>query len=267
MTRIKRTAGLIGALALVVAVSVVGLALADGATQGSVTQTLDATVSPSKKLPKKDTKKVDPKGVKLNVAVGIRDSSGLKPPPATQVDIDLSKDLTFTTKGLSQCDQNAIATSPTAAAKSTCKKAIVGEGSASATCSGNTNPPDIPDVTVTAFNGKQQGKNPVLLLHTYASLGGTDQIQILPGVLVKSSGDFGKTLKVTVPPLAGGACSIIDFETTVGTTFKSKGETFNYVGATCGNGEMKFGSEFTYVANSQGVNTLAPKDTVACTSK
>lgn len=268
--RTKRTAGLIGALALTAAVSAGGYAVADVATTNGVAQSLEVEVSPSKKLPKKATKKVDPKAVDLQVAVGVRDNNtpAQKPPPADNVDIKLGKDLTFTTKGLAECAQTSIATANTDTARQTCKKAIVGEGSATATCSANTNPPDIPDVTVTAFNGEPKGKNPVLLLHTFADLGGVQQTQILPGVLVKGSGDFGKVLEVSVPPLAGGACSIVDFETTVGTEFKVKGEKFNYVGATCGDGEMEFGSNFTYVQpNTQGVTSLDPSDVVPCTSK
>jgi hypothetical protein len=266
--RNMRKTGLIGALALAMAVAVAGIAGADGATQGSVTQTLEASVTPNK-LPKKVKKGDKPKGVSLNVAVGIRDNAAQKPPASETTDILIPKDIIINTKGLKTCDPNAIATANTAQAKATCGKAEVGEGSASATCSPNQNPPDIPGVVVTAFNGTKQNGNPVLLLHTVANLGGTEQIQILPGELQKGPAPYRYRLHVVVPPLAGGACSIVDFETTVGGfKFKTKNGKVNYAEGTCKNGSsMQFGSQFNYASNPQGVSSLAPTDTVPCTAK
>jgi hypothetical protein len=266
--RSKRTLGVISTLALAVAVSVAGVATAGSDTENGVTQSMEATVKPNKKLPKKKTKNTKPKGVDMNVSVGITAPPGQKPPGAEQVDIDFDKDLFFTTKGLATCDENAIAQANTEAARQACKKAQVGIGSAAATCSGNPTP-DIPDVTVTAFNGKPKGKTPVLLLHTYTLLGGTDTITILPGKLINASGkDFGKRLRVDVPPLAGGACSIVDFETTVGKRFKSKGKKFDYVGAVCSHKEWHFDSEFRFVQpNEFGVSSLSPTHEQKCKAK
>ena len=115
-------------------------------------------MSPSKKLPKKAKKKTKPKGVGATIDVGIREATNQKPPAAERVALDLDKDLTINSNGVPQCDSNQIATADVAAARSVCKKSIVGLGSASATCSASPNP-DIPDVQVTAFNGKRQGKS------------------------------------------------------------------------------------------------------------
>lgn len=260
MRKMRKT-GLFGALTLVAALVVTGIATAGEATENGVTQTADLTVSPTK-LPKKKTKKVDPKDVSLNVAVGITAPPGQKPPSANRVELDLDKDLTFNTKGIPTCDANAIATLNNEQAKQECKKAIIGSGTAAATCSGNPTP-DIPDVKVNAFNGEPKGKNPVLLLHTESQLGGNSIITILPGVLKKAGGAFGRTLDVEVPPLAGGACSIVDFETTVG-----KGEInkkySDYVTGTCKDKKLTVDGVFTYSANPQGVNSLSPSDTQTC---
>lgn len=263
---------LIGAMALAFSAS----ALGGEATQNGVTQSFDLTVSPSKKLPKKATKKTAPKGVAANIAVGVREATGQKPPAAERVVLDLDKDLTINTDGVPRCDANQIATANTAAARSICKKSVAGVGSATATCSASPTP-DIPDVTVTAFNGLPQGKSPVILLHTVANLGGTDQIQILPAVLKEAPGKkFGVRADIVVPPLAGGACSIVDFQVTLKKEFKSKtkkmkkrfGKKFDYVTAVCSDKSFDFASTFSFVQPNQfNVATLEPGGEQACAAK
>jgi hypothetical protein len=264
--RKMRKAGLFGALTLVAALVVTGIATAGEATENGVTQTADLTVSPTK-LPKKKTKKVDPKDVSLNVDVGITsDDPANKVPSANRVELDFDKDLTFNTKGIPTCDANTIATLNNEQAKAACKKALVGSGTAAATCSPNEDPPDIPGVLVNAFNGEPKGKNPVLLLHTDANLGGNSTITILPGVLKKAGGAFGRTLDVTVPPLAGGACSIVDFETTVGKGQINK-KYSDYVAGTCRDREIDMAGRFHFNSNPQNVSQLNPTDTIVCKQK
>ena len=190
--------------------------------------------------------------------------------------LDLDKDLTINAKGVPQCDENAIAMASTDAARDICKKSVVGFGSASATCSASPTP-DIPDVQVTAFNGKKQGKSDVILLHTYANLGGTNQVQILPAVLKKASGkDFGISADIAVPPLAGGACSIVDFQVTLKQKFKTKGKKaikkygkkFDYVTAVCSDKTFEFASNFQYVQpNDYNIASLDPAAEQSCKAK
>ncbi|HEX6116431.1 MAG TPA: hypothetical protein VFY99_04975 [Solirubrobacterales bacterium] len=264
--RTWRKAGLFGALTLVTALAVGAVSFAGEATQNGVTQSADLTVSPTK-LPKKKTRTVDPKDVSLNIAVGIRSDDPVnKVPGANRVELDFDKDLTFTTKGVPTCNENTIATLNNQQAKDACKKAFIGSGSAAATCSASEDPPDIPDVKVNAFNGQPQGKNPVILLHTDANLGGNSTITILPGVLTKASSPFGRTLNVTVPPLAGGACSIVDFETTVGKGQINK-KYSDYVAGTCRDKKIDMNGRFFFNSNPQGVSQLDPTDSIPCKPK
>ena len=256
-----------GAIALTLALTLTATAYAGEASQNGVTQSFDLTVSPSKKLPKKASKKTKPKGVSANIAVGVREATGQKPPSAQRVQLNLDKDLTITSKGLPQCDPNSIATANTSSARSICKKSIVGDGDASATCSASATP-DIPDVTVTAFNGTKQNGDPTILLHTVASLGGTDQIQILPAVLKKASGkDFGILADIAVPPLAGGACSIVDFQVTLDKSYKKNGTKYDFVSAVCSDKVWDFSSLFSYDTNANGVTSLNPGGEQSCSAK
>ena len=274
--QLKRMIRAVTAAALALAVSVSAVAVAGEETSNGVTQTFDVKVKPSKKLPKKVRKNDRPKGVAVNIAVGVREATDQKPPPAERVELDLDKDLTINSKGVPTCDENEITTANVDAARDVCKKSVVGLGSASATCSAGA-APDIPDVDVTAFNGRKQGKNPVILLHTVADLGGVEQIQILPAVLKDAKGKkFGIRADIAVPPLAGGACSIVDFQVTLKEDFKSKGKkakkkfgkTFDYVTATCSDKKHQFASKFEYVQpNDYNVASLEPTDKQGCKAK
>lgn len=269
--RRMRKAGLFGALTLASAVAVVGIssaAVSTGTdTQNGVSQSVFGEVIGGK-LPKKG----DGKGVTLNTGVRI-ESPGQKPPPATKAVIEYGPDIHVNTKGVPVCTASSIATANTETAKQTCKNAIVGEGTAQATCSANTNPPDIPNVTVTAFNGNAQGTrsgnrayNPKgsILLHTYANLGGTDQINVVPGKLSKGSGKYSTFATFIVPPLAGGVCSFLNFDVDIDAEFKVKGEKVPYITATCKNKKIPLGGEFTYAANSQNVSSLHPETEMTC---
>jgi hypothetical protein len=263
MRMVRRVAAVVIAAAVSTGL-VSGAALAGEETQSGVTQTFDVTVKPSKKLPKKDTKKVDPKGVSVNIAVGISEATQQKPPPAERVLLDLDRDLFITNKGLAECSENEIATATSAAARSVCKKSVVGLGSATATC--GAGPPSIPDVIVTAFNGTPNGKKDVVLLHTYADLGGTAQVQILPAVLKNAPGkEQGIRADIAVPPLAGGACSIVDFQVTLKERYKSKGKTYDFVSAVCSDKKFEHESTFNYTQpNTFNVAQLEPSSEQGC---
>jgi hypothetical protein len=259
--RITRKAGLLGALTLVSAVAVAGIASAAKTATGSdsannVTQSISAGFQKGE--------------LTTGVEISEQSSPPQKVPAASQADILYGPELKLTNKGLAQCAASSIATANTETARSTCKKSIVGTGTAAATCSPNTNPPDIPNVTVTAFNGNKGGTKRAykpsgsLLLHTYANLGGTDQINVVPGKISKASGEFATRVRFTVPPLAGGACSFLSFDVDVEKSYKFKGDRYNYVSVKCKGGSFDAGGDFVYNSNPQGVQTLKPRVDAPC---
>jgi hypothetical protein len=264
---VKRIIGGGAALAFGLAIAFVPAATAGEDTLNGVTQSFDVAVDPSSKLPKKVTKKQPAKGVAANIAVGVSEVNQEKPPAAQQVILDLDKDLFITPKGLAKCSESTITVLTTTAAREACKKSVVGTGDASATC--GAGPPGIPDVDVTAFNGEPSGKNGVIFLHTYADLGGTEQIQILRAVLKDAPGkELGVRADISVPPLAGGACSIVDFQVTLKKKFKKKGKKYDYVSAVCSDKLWEHESTFNFVQpNPFGVATLRPPSEQACKAK
>jgi hypothetical protein len=277
--RTKRKLGVVGALTLAVAVSVAGIAVAGSATQGTVTQSFEALIKPTK-LPKKG----DGKFVTLGAGVEITDSSGEKPPPATEVDLILDAGISNFTKGIKQCDPAEIVQLQASQAEQQCKNAKLSvdgppilpgspeTNTAQADCGGGAHTP----ATVTAFNGTKQNGNPRILLHTDADPGGgTHVLQVIPGEIIKNKGSGPNraksqfiTLRFTVPPLAGGACSIERFESTLKRTYKYKGEKRSFWSANCKDKTLNFDSKFTFnpdsTVNPQGIQTLAPSDELPC---
>jgi hypothetical protein len=252
LTRTKRIAGLVGALSVATAISVSGLAAADSVEQNGVSQYVELEIKPSK-LPKKASKKTPAKDVSLFTEVGITSTDPInKVPSANKVVLTYDKDLKFNRKGVPTCDQNSVATLNNEQAKAQCKKSLVGTGDASATCSPNENPPDIPGVKVAAFNTPEG-----ILLHSDANLGGNSTITLIPGVLK------GNEITFTVPPLAGGACSIVTFGATLGKGQINK-KYSDYITGTCKDKQLTVDGVFTYNANPQGVNSLSPSDTQTC---
>ena len=252
MTRTKRIAGLVGALSIAAAVSVAGFAAADSVEQNGVSQYVDLVVKPSK-LPKKATKSTPAKDVSLFTEVGISSTDPVnKVPSATKVVLTYDKDLKFNRKGVPTCDENSVATLNNEQAKAQCKKSLVGTGAASATCGPSEDPPDIPGVKVAAFNTPEG-----ILLHSDANLGGNSTITLIPGVLK------GNEITFTVPPLAGGACSIVKFNATLGKGQVNK-KYSDYISGTCKDKKLTVDGVFTYAANPQGVSSLSPSDTQTC---
>ena len=84
---------------------------------------------------------------------------------------------------------------------------------------------------------------------------------MLPAVLKNGgSGDFGSTLKVTVPPVGGGSGSL--------TNFKTKVKYKNYITARCHdkNHKLDVKAKFTYGINGPGHDGGGP-DNVKGSSK
>ena len=230
-------------------------AAADSVEQNGVTQSVEYEISPSK-LPKKATKKKPAKDVSLFTEVAISSTDPVnKVPSATKVVLTYGKDVKFNRKGVPTCDPNAVGTLNNAQAKSECKSSLVGTGDATATCGPSEDPPDIPGVKVAAFNTSSG-----ILLHSDADLGGTSTITLIPGDLK------GNEITFTVPPLAGGACSIVTFGATLGKGQINK-KYSDYITSTCKYGELTVDGVFTYASNPQGVSSLAPSDSYACTGK
>jgi hypothetical protein len=236
---------------LVLAISASAVAVAWARTD---TSTSSATISVTpQKLSKKNFKKAK---LKIETSTINNTNGGTPTNPSTQpaivskVTLGFDNDIKFNTKGVPTCNPKDVAGTTTGGAKAICGKAQIGQGSATACFSGGgLGSPcgAILPVVVTAFNGKPQGGNPTIILHSRVDSGAIHTTQVLVGVLKGGGkGDYSKNLVVTVPPIA--ATALTDFRTTVGKAFTVKGKKVNYVEARCKdkNKELNMTYDFKY---------------------
>ena len=236
---------------------VVALASAGAAMAVPNTQTIDGSVKP-KKLPKKG--KAAPIKLIVDVSASNSGNPSSVPNPTTRARVDFDKDIKYQQKGFPTCDFSGFsAATTTADAKEECGDAQIGTGGANVQVpTGAGTPPVQVPAQVTVFNGKGKG---IILFTSNTLSGGT----VLPGKIKKSDagGPYNLMLDVTVPPLAGGAAVIQQFDATVKKTYRSGGKKRSILSATCKDKKIKFQARF-----NDNVGQLATgTDTFSCKKK
>jgi hypothetical protein len=245
--------------AALVAVGALAVSAVAFAAQGDVIQTLDVKVTPGK-LPKSDFQ-----NAKLNVEVsGCYDDGngqcdpagkgGFSGPDTSKVVFGFDrKDIAFNTgeakkckvQGNSEQQAGTLANLSSDQATQACGRGSkIGTGSAVANAGGT----DL-NADVTAFNGKEKGGNPVILLHAYVPQFGVGTVPV--GVLKP-----GNKLDVSVDPLVSGNARLESFEVAI-----KKGA---FVQARCTRGKkIDTTSKWTY-RSDPGVTV---DDSQRCTQK
>jgi hypothetical protein len=243
-------------LAAILAISVAGYAWARADTSTS-----NATIGVTpEKLSKKSFKKAKLQvetSTTNNANPGTPTNPATQPAVVTKVTLGFDNDIKFNTKGVPTCNKKDIAGTTTGGAKAICGKAQIGQGSATACLAGGQGSPcSVLPVVVTAFNGKPQGSNPTVVLHSRVDSGAVHTATVLTGVLKGGGkGDYSKSLVVTVPELP--AIALTNFRTTIGKTFTVKGKKVNYIEARCKDKDKKLNMnyEFAYKDSSESKDT------------
>jgi hypothetical protein len=190
----KRRIFYVGALGLALAMAIPGSALAAG------TQSVEAGFLPQANAnipippPSVNLGNKDSKAGTLFTRLFL-EGFAAPVPEAAIFDIHAPDELKFNTKGLAQCDPNAIRNQSADAAKQICADSLIGEGFAEAYLGG----PTLRGDTV-LFNGTPQNGHPTVLFHSTAgtpvTLVSEMQDSPLPG--------FGTLFHTLVAQSAGG---------------------------------------------------------------
>jgi hypothetical protein len=222
------------------------------------TQAIDVQVYPKKLSKSKATfasLKVTTKTTSTTSANGV-------PSPATRAVVDFPKGMKLFAKGLPTCDPGKLQNVSTDEALRVCGRAQIGGGKATALIPVGSQV-FTENTTVTAFNGKPQGKKPTVLLHTY----GTAPVQVtivLNGVVSNyNKQGYGARLDIGIPLLAGGTGALTDFQATIKKRFKYKGKKRSFVTAMCKKSPLRSRGAFTFLDNV----TLTAKATYGCKKK
>lgn len=225
MRKLRYGMGALLATAGVASVLVAGSA--SGAVQG---QTYQATVSP-----KKQSKKTFGGASIANVID--TQFQGFNPSPSSTV-VKFSKDIRFTPGNKPQCPLSSVQNKPTAAAKSACASAIIGQGDAALNNGGLTG-------VITAFNGVPSG-GPTVILHV--DINNASIVLDLSGTLNTKS----NTLNVTGIPNTPGNV-LTHFAVTINK--QKTGKKSFYVAARCSKKKKWVNTETTTF--SDGASTSA----------
>ena len=180
------------------------------------------------------------------------------PHPTTNAKVDFSKNGLFQQKGFPTCDPTQFGSSTTTQdVKDECGDAAIGDGSATVVVPTSAG---TPPVTVKADVVAANVKGNRMLLHSHNPLSGG---QPLVGQLKKTGGaKYGITLDVKVPPLAGGAAVITQFQTKIAkTVYRHNGKRLAILSANCKDKTADFRARFT---DDQG-NVNVGTDVVKCT--
>jgi hypothetical protein len=233
------------------AVAIGSVVLASIAFAAPNTQSIVVKAAP-KKLPKTEKKAVS---LDTNVFSTNAGNANQIPNPTTNAKVDYDKDIAFQQKGFPTCDTSGFGAATTIQdVKDECGDAVIGSGSATIavpTASGAA--PLIVHADVVAANVKGNQ----ILLHSYNSLSGG---QVLIGKLKKTSGVYGTTLDVDVPPLAGGTAVITQFETKIDkVTYNHGGKKLAIVSSSCKDKKLKFQARFTDNAGQLAVGKFTQK--------
>jgi hypothetical protein len=228
---------LIWVLGLVVALGSVAIASIASAVPN--TQEIVATVAPKKLPPKKRA----PISLNVNVFATNPGNAQQIPNPTTLALVDFDKDVKFQQKGYPTCDPSQFGSqSTTQDVKDACPDAIVGSGTATVVLKSG---PGLPPLTVHAETVGANVKGDKVLLHSYTKEAGGVP---LVGVFKKSTGGskFGEMLSTVVPPLAGGAGVITQFQLkTKKISYKFHGKKLAIVSSKCSDKKLDFQARFT----------------------
>jgi hypothetical protein len=224
------------AMAAVAAIAVAGFAMAADKPVvirlGNLILTANGSFSP-KALPKHT-----PSPITLNVSGKIETADGTHPPAVKEFLVETDKNGFLNAKGVPVCSSNKLQAQTTDNAKKACPTAIIGEGKASAEIAFAEQKPIIVPTKLIAFNGGVAGGKTTFFVHAYFSAPVNGAIVTTVKVSKIHNGRYGLKAIATIPPLAGGAGSAVEFQLTLHRTFNYKGKKQSYFLAQCPDGHL-----------------------------
>lgn len=249
----KKSIGLV-ACALLAASIVTGTAFAAKPVvvkAGNLVFTIDGGVKP-KALSKR---KMEP--IALNVAGHIATVDGTHPPALTSVVVDTDKNGTIDARGVPTCKQGQLEARTTRDAEKACKKAIVGTGTTDVEVEFPESRPFVAKSKLLALNGGIKGKTTTIYIHAYLTSPVSASVVTTVKVSKRKDGPYGIRSIATVPRIAGGAGSVVDFELDFDKKlFKYKGKRHGYLLAKCTNGRFKARAKSIFADGTNVTGTI-----------
>lgn len=191
----------------------------------------DGGISPTK-LPKRGSAPVT---AWLEAEVETRD--GTHPPALQSIQMDIDKTIEVDAVGLPVCRSGQIQSRTSAAARSACRSAIIGAGSAEVEVAFPDQTPFRSTGPLVLFNGGVKGSTTTVLLHAYVNVPAPTAIITKATVTRIRSGRFGLRIEAKIPKIAGGSGSVTKFDLEIGRRYVYKRERKSFLRASCPTGK------------------------------
>lgn len=202
-----------------------------------------------KKLPKTEMAPVA-----INFRSKVHYADGTQPPALEEVTIDFDRNGAIDVTGIPACRRGQLKTQGPSAARRTCRKSIVGTGIAHVGIGASERGP-IP-LPLTLFNGG--AKDGTTTLFIQSSLAAPTPTPIVATVKLKRArkSRFGLQATATIPRLATGQGSILDFRFKVKRLWEYKGMKRSYAKARCLDGHLYARMTNAFADGTQLAGTL-----------
>jgi hypothetical protein len=175
----------------------------------------------------------------------LRAVDGSVPPPLQQLVLDFDRDGRLSTAGIPICQPSQLEEVAPQEARRRCPGAIVGTGHAEAKIRIEGQPSVLASSPLTLFNGPRLGGKPTVILHARTTVPAVQSF-VITVPIEKRPGAFRYRATVDLPPIAGGAGSLVHLDAAVGKRYRLGGKQRSYVAARCGDGVLSTHGRFTF---------------------
>lgn len=163
---------------------------------------------------------------------------GSHPPVAKTVTVDFDRHGAINARGLARCTTGRLQARPTGAAKSACRKAIVGKGRTTVRVAFPDSVPFNATGPLVFFNGGVRGGTTTVLIHAYVAVPTPTAIVTTVKVKRIRRGRYGTRATARIPTIAGGSGAVTSFSLSIKRDFMRGGKRQSYLLARCGTGTL-----------------------------
>jgi hypothetical protein len=161
---------------------------------------------------------------------------GTHPPAIRSIRVDFDRTIEVHARGLPACRKGQLEARPTAAAKSACGNAIVGEGDGLVEVAFPEQAPFSAKGPIILFNGGVHGGTTLLFIHTYVSVPAPTALVATVRLSRIHIGRYGLRAEAEIPRIAGGSGSVTRFTLRIGRRFTHRGRRQSYLTGSCPTG-------------------------------
>jgi hypothetical protein len=149
--------------------------------------------------------------VTFDISGKIRTLNGEHPPALKEFLLEADKNTDVDVTGLPTCSASKLQAQDTKHAEAACKPAIIGVGQAKAEIAFPDQPPIPATSKIIAFNGGKSGATTTFYIHAFLTVPTPAAVVSTVKITKVRNGRYGVKSVTTVPKIAGGTGSVVDF--------------------------------------------------------